>query len=91
MSLALARVTELAVFFTQDKLDEDGYPVRDRDSSTSPPSSPQLCSRTSCRLRALYRMRRAMLRPLISRDMRSARSATLAAGTRSRVPDAMSR
>ena len=27
---------DLAVFFTQDKLDKDGYPVRDRDSSCSP-------------------------------------------------------
>jgi hypothetical protein len=28
------REVRLAVFFTQDKLDEDGYPVRDRDSSS---------------------------------------------------------
>jgi hypothetical protein len=26
------REVKLAVFFTQDKLDDDGYPVRDRDS-----------------------------------------------------------
>lgn len=37
-----------------------------------------------------YRMRRAMLRPLISIAMRSARAAILAAGTRSRLPEAMS-
>lgn len=34
-----------------------------------------------------YRMRRAMLRPLISKAMRSARAATLAARTRSRLPE----
>ena len=28
------REVKMAVFFTQDKLDEDGYPVRDRASST---------------------------------------------------------
>src|SRR5581483_2301091 len=28
------REDKLAVFFTQDKLDDDGYPVRDRDSSS---------------------------------------------------------
>jgi hypothetical protein len=31
---ARTREVKLAVFFTQDKLDEDGYPVRDRDSSS---------------------------------------------------------
>jgi len=31
---ARTREAKLAVFFTQDKLDEDGYPVRDRDSSS---------------------------------------------------------
>jgi hypothetical protein len=30
---ARAREVKLAVFFTQDKLDDDGYPVRDRDSA----------------------------------------------------------
>src|SRR5271166_5968425 len=31
---ARTREVKLAVFFTQDKVDEDGYPVRDRDSSS---------------------------------------------------------
>ena len=31
---ARTREVKMAVFFTQDKLDEDGYPVRDRDSSS---------------------------------------------------------
>src|SRR6266700_3564365 len=31
---ARTREVKLAVFFTQDKLDKDGYPVRDRDSSS---------------------------------------------------------
>ena len=31
---ARTREVKLAVFFTQDKLDDDGYPVRDRDSSS---------------------------------------------------------
>jgi hypothetical protein len=31
---ARTREVKLAVFFTQDKLDEDGYPVRDRDSGS---------------------------------------------------------
>jgi hypothetical protein len=31
---ARTREVKLAVFFTQDKLDADGYPVRDRDSSS---------------------------------------------------------
>jgi hypothetical protein len=31
---ARTREAKLAVFFTQDKLDEKGYPVRDRDSSS---------------------------------------------------------
>jgi hypothetical protein len=31
---ARTREVKLAVFFTQDKLDENGYPVRDRDSSS---------------------------------------------------------
>ena len=31
---ARTREVKLAVFFTQDKLDEDGYPVRDQDSSS---------------------------------------------------------
>jgi hypothetical protein len=31
---ARTREVKLAVFFTQDKLDEDGYPVRDRDSTS---------------------------------------------------------
>jgi hypothetical protein len=31
---ARTREVKLAVFFTQDRLDEDGYPVRDRDSSS---------------------------------------------------------
>jgi hypothetical protein len=31
---ARTREVKLAVFFTQDKLDQDGYPVRDRDSSS---------------------------------------------------------
>ena len=31
---ARTREVKLAVFFTQDKLGEDGYPVRDRDSSS---------------------------------------------------------
>ena len=31
---ARTREVKMAVFFTQDKLDEDGYPVRDRASST---------------------------------------------------------
>jgi hypothetical protein len=31
---ARTREVKLAVFFTQDKLDRDGYPVRDRDSSS---------------------------------------------------------
>jgi hypothetical protein len=31
---ARTREIKLAVFFTQDKLDDDGYPVRDRDSSS---------------------------------------------------------
>ena len=31
---ARTREVKLAVFFTQDKLDTDGYPVRDRDSSS---------------------------------------------------------
>ena len=45
---ARTREVKLAVFFTQDKLDKDGYPVRDRDStSSSPPSSPPPCSATS--------------------------------------------
>jgi hypothetical protein len=31
---ARTREVKLAVFFTQDKLDKDGYPVRDRDSTS---------------------------------------------------------
>ena len=31
---ARTREVKLAVFFTQDRLDKDGYPVRDRDSSS---------------------------------------------------------
>ena len=31
---ARTREVKLAVFFTQDKVDDDGYPVRDRDSSS---------------------------------------------------------
>ncbi len=31
---ARTREVKLGVFFTQDKVDEDGYPVRDRDSSS---------------------------------------------------------
>jgi hypothetical protein len=31
---ARTREVKLAVFFTQDKLDKDGYPVRDRDSAS---------------------------------------------------------
>jgi hypothetical protein len=31
---ARTREIKLAVFFTQDKVDDDGYPVRDRDSSS---------------------------------------------------------
>ena len=31
---ARTREVKLAVFFTQDKLDDEGYPVRDRDSSS---------------------------------------------------------
>ena len=31
---ARTREVKMAVFFTQDKLDENGYPVRDRDSSS---------------------------------------------------------
>jgi len=31
---ARTREVKLAVFFTQDRLDDDGYPVRDRDSSS---------------------------------------------------------
>ena len=31
---ARTREVKLAVFFTQDKVNEDGYPVRDRDSSS---------------------------------------------------------
>jgi hypothetical protein len=31
---ARTREVKLAVFFTQDKLDKDGYPVRDKDSSS---------------------------------------------------------
>jgi hypothetical protein len=31
---ARTREVKLGVFFTQDKLDQDGYPVRDRDSSS---------------------------------------------------------
>jgi hypothetical protein len=31
---ARTREVKLAVFFTQDELDEDGYPVRDRDSTS---------------------------------------------------------
>jgi hypothetical protein len=31
---ARTREVKLAVFFTQDRLDEDGYPVRDRDSTS---------------------------------------------------------
>ena len=31
---ARTREVKLAVFFTQDELDEDGYPVRDRDSAS---------------------------------------------------------
>jgi hypothetical protein len=31
---ARTREVKLAVFFTQDKTDDDGYPVRDRDSSS---------------------------------------------------------
>ena len=31
---ARTREVKLAVFFTQDKLDDDGYPVRDRGSSS---------------------------------------------------------
>jgi hypothetical protein len=31
---ARTREAKLAVFFTQDKLDKDGYPVRDRDSAS---------------------------------------------------------
>jgi len=31
---ARTREVKLAVFFTQDKLDDDGYPVRDRDSTS---------------------------------------------------------
>ena len=31
---ARTREAKLAVFFTQDKLDKDGYPVRDRDSTS---------------------------------------------------------
>jgi len=31
---ARTREVKLAVFFTQDKLDDDGYPVRDRDSAS---------------------------------------------------------
>jgi hypothetical protein len=31
---ARTREVKLAVFFTQDRLDQDGYPVRDRDSSS---------------------------------------------------------
>ena len=31
---ARTREVKLAVLFTQDKLDKDGYPVRDRDSAS---------------------------------------------------------
>ena len=31
---ARTREVKLAVFFTQDRLDKDGYPVRDRDSTS---------------------------------------------------------
>jgi hypothetical protein len=31
---ARTREVKLAVFFTQDKTDDEGYPVRDRDSSS---------------------------------------------------------
>ena len=31
---ARTREVKLAVFFTQDKLDQDGYPIRDRDSTS---------------------------------------------------------
>ena len=38
---ARTREVKMAVFFTQDKLDADGYPVRDRAlPATSQPSSP---------------------------------------------------
>ncbi len=36
---ARTREVKLGVFFTQDKMDEDGYPVRDRDSSSSTASA----------------------------------------------------
>ena len=39
---ARTREVQLAVFFTQDKLDDKGYPVRDpAPPATSPPSSPR--------------------------------------------------
>ena len=50
---ARTREVKLAVFFTQDKVDDGGYPVRDPDSSTtSPPSSPHTCSPISWRQKA---------------------------------------
>ena len=42
------REVKLAVFFTQDKADDDGYPVRDRDSSSYIATlEPAACSRAS--------------------------------------------
>jgi hypothetical protein len=43
---ARTREVKLAVFFTQDKVDDEGYPVRDRSPpASSPPSSPPARSR----------------------------------------------
>ena len=43
---ARTREVKLAVFFTQDTVDEHGYPVRTgTPPATSPPSSPPPCSR----------------------------------------------
>jgi hypothetical protein len=68
-----------------------GQGISPRPSMSFRPARPEN-EKAQCRSYAVpYRTRKATLRPLLSRAIRSARTATLTAGMRSRLPDARSR